>query len=111
MVAEPLVNNKNGSWTIRVREIGNHAGQLAQPPQPTYNNGEGLSIFTGKTIPSDYIKTMAQQGRMGRQLYAVILNTTGKQEFRPPTPIEFVKAINLQKRSLINYDYPGKDVE
>ena len=84
LVAEPRVlDAKKGTWTIAVREIGKGAGQLHQAPQPTYAAGSGISIFSGKTIPSDYIQVMAQQGEMGSSLYAVATKVTTKLEFRP----------------------------
>ena len=99
IVAEPLVDKEQGTWTIRVREIGKGAGQLRQPPMPTYDGGKGISVYTGRPFPDDYIKTIAQQGKMNWVLYAVILKTTGKQEFRPPTSTE-LRAIVMAEKEL-----------
>lgn len=86
VVAEPVnIDASTGNWTIRVREIGKRAGQLARPPAPTYSGGAGVSLFTGTPIPSDYIKAVAQQGRMGSVLYAVAIKAV-KLEFRPAAP-------------------------
>jgi len=52
-VAEPLVDEARGTWTIRIREIGDRAGQLRQPPQPTYGRGKGISLFTKAVIPAE----------------------------------------------------------
>ena len=84
LVAMPVVLDKDsGAWTIEVKEIGTGAGQLRHPPQPTYKGGRGISLFTGGPIPSDYIKAMAQQGKMGSVLYAVVLKTGTRRQFRP----------------------------
>ncbi|NWG32573.1 MAG: DUF1156 domain-containing protein, partial [Rhodocyclaceae bacterium] len=62
VVAEPLVNRARGTWTVQIREVGNMAGQLREPPRPTYSGGKGISLFTGNQIPADYIKAKAQAG-------------------------------------------------
>ncbi len=100
IVAAPVVlDQKNGQWTIRVREIGKGAGQLRQPPQPTYGRGKGVSLFTQAVIPADYIKAMAQQGKMGSVLYAIATKATRKLEFRPPDPID-LKVLEAAEREL-----------
>ena len=43
IVAEPIVDAKTGTWTVRIREVGKHAGQLKEPPLPTYGGGDGVS--------------------------------------------------------------------
>jgi adenine-specific DNA methylase len=99
IVAEPLVlDEAKGTWTIRVREIGKGAGQLRQPPQPTYGGGKGVSLFTKRVIPADYIKTMAQQGKMGSVLYAIATKAT-RLEFRPPEPTD-LKALEAAEKEL-----------
>ena len=87
LVAEPVILDASaGRWTIRVREIGNGAGQIATAPRRTYADGKGISLYSGSTISSDYIKAMAQAGRMGSALYAVAVKAPrGGLEFRPPT--------------------------
>lgn len=44
----------------------------------------GVSLFSGTAIPGDYVKAMAQAGRMKSVLYAVAEKGT-RMEFRPPT--------------------------
>jgi putative DNA methylase len=99
LAAEPIVNREQGIWTTRIRELGKGAGQLRKPPKPTYRGGKGISIYTEKVIPSDYIKNVAQQGKMGSALYAVALKTTGKTEFRPPNQLD-LRAIEAAEREL-----------
>ena len=100
VVAEPVVLDKDtGRWAVRVREIGSGAGQLRQPPQSTYGRGKGISLFTGTVIPPDYVKAMAQQGRMGSALYAVATKATRGLEFRPAEPVD-LDALDTAQREL-----------
>ena len=89
VVAEPTVLDKaRGKWTVRIRQLGSGAGQLRQPPPPTYARGKGVSLFTGCVIPEDYIKAKAQQGQLGSALYAVVLKRPTGLDFRPPEPAD-----------------------
>lgn len=101
IVAEPVILDKSkGEWIVRIRELGRGAGQLREPPQPTYGNGKGISLFSRDTvIPGDYIKAMAQQGKMGNVLYAVATKATTKLEFRPPEPTD-LKALRDAEEEL-----------
>lgn len=83
-VAMPLVDKENGTWSVIIREIGNGAGQLREPPKPTYSKGKGISLFTGRPIPAEYIKAMAQQAKMKSTLYALVLKTPQGLKFKPP---------------------------
>ena len=86
VVANPIVlDREEGRWTVEIRRVGKGAGELPHPPQPTYSGGRGWSLFTGTEIPSDYIKAVAQQGKMGNALYAIATKAT-KLDFRPPEP-------------------------
>ncbi len=88
LLAEPVVDTSHGRWHVRFVQGGNGAGQLPRAPHPTYVRGKGVSLFTDKQIDEDYLKTMAQQGKMGSQLYAVAVKTT-RLEFRPPSDEDF----------------------
>ena len=77
VVAEPVVDKEKGTWTVRIREVGKRAGQLREIPRPTYDNGKGVSIFTGYQIPADYIKAKAQAGEMNSALYAIAVKSKG----------------------------------
>ena len=98
VVAEPIVDKQRGTWKVRIREIGNRAGQLREPPQPTYNKGKGISLFTGHQIPADYIKAKAQAGEMRNELYAIAVKTPDLK-FIEPTP-EDLKALAAAEKEL-----------
>ena len=88
-MANPIVtDSNNGHWEVEIRYVGKSADQLGKPPSRTYSGGKGWSLFTGSEIPSDYIKAMAQQGRMDHVLYAVVTKPT-KLMFRAPEPADF----------------------
>jgi adenine-specific DNA methylase len=99
IVAEPVVDKKKGIWTVRIREIGKRAGQLAEPPRPTYGDGKGISLFTDRQIPADYIKAKAQMGEMKSALYAVAIKTPQGLKFQPPEP-EDIKALEEAEKEL-----------
>ena len=89
VVAEPIVDHSKGTWNVRIRELGRGAGQLQQPPKPTYSGGKGVSIFKERPISADYIKAMAQQGRMKSVLYAIAVKTPQGLKFQPPEKKDF----------------------
>ncbi len=84
VVAEPVVDKRAGTWTMRVREVGDARGQLRQAPAPSYKKGKGVSLFSGSVIPGEYIKAKAQAGEMGSRLYAVAVKTPRGLTFEPP---------------------------
>lgn len=63
---------------------------LRQAPAPTYyGRGKARSLFEPHSeMGSDYVKAMAQQGKMGYRLYAVATKAT-KLEFRVPVARDF----------------------
>jgi len=109
LVAMPVVTNRDqGRWTIEVKEVGRLAGQVPAPPKATYDRGAGLSLFSpafqrpgGSYIhlSADYLKAMAQQGRMGSHLYAVAIKTPTGIEFRPPDAAD-LRALEEAEREL-----------
>lgn len=102
VVAEPVVDKKAGTWTIRVREIGDGRGQLRQAPTPSYKKGKAVSLFSGNVIPSEYIKAKALAGEMGSQLYAVAVKTPQGLTFEPPTEADLA-AIEAANRELAKH--------
>lgn len=85
VVAEPQIDHEKGTWHVRIRELGHGAGQLRNPPRPTYSDGKGISLFTNRPIPADYIKVKAQQGQMRSTLYAVVIkDIQGHTAFQAP---------------------------
>lgn len=100
VVAEPAADKKKGTWTIRVRKMGRGAGELREPPAPTYDDGKGVSLFTNRQIPADYIKAKAQAGEMGRALYAVAVKTTKGLEFHPAGDADIAALAAAEKELL-----------
>lgn len=99
VVAEPIVDKSKGTWKVRIREVGDGAGQLARPPASTYSDGKGVSLFTERQISADYIKAKAQAGEMGSALYAVAVKTPQGLRFQPPEPAD-LKAIEEAEEEL-----------
>lgn len=99
IVAEPIVNHEKGTWNVSIKELGHGAGQLHQPPKPTYSNGKGVSIFTERPISADYIKAMAQQGRMKSILYAIALKTPQGLKFQQPEKTD-LDALEIARKKL-----------
>jgi putative DNA methylase len=96
VVAEPIVDKQRGTWKVRIREVGTGAGQIREAPQPTYNKGKGVSLFTGRPIPADYIKAKAQAGEMRNELYAIAVKTPDLK-FVEPTAEDFKALADAEK--------------
>jgi adenine-specific DNA methylase len=99
VTAIPIVDKRKGTWSIEVKTVGPGRDQVKQTPTPTYKGGKGVSLFTELQIPADYIKTMAQQGRMGDRLYAVVVKTPQGLIFEEPTKVD-LKALTEAKDEL-----------
>lgn len=84
IVAVPKVDKAKGTWVCDMKVVGGGAGQVKDAPKPTYSDGKGVSLFTGNQIPAEYVKAMAQQGRMKVALYAVAVKTPQGLKFLPP---------------------------
>ncbi len=95
VVARPVADKKQGTWQVKITTLPKDA----HPPQPTYDNGKGVSLFTNLQIPADYIKGKAQQGQMRSALYAVALKKGPELWFEPPTA-EDLKALEQAEREL-----------
>ena len=88
VAAKPIVDKSTGSWTIEVRTVGAGPGALVAPPLRSYAKGKGISLFTGESIPAEWIKAKALAGQMGSALYAVALKTPQGLKFRPAQPAD-----------------------
>jgi len=100
VVAVPHTDEEKGTWGVTIKPVGRGAGQVKEVPKPTYGDGKGISLFKGTKIEADYIKAMAQQGKMKSTLYAVAYKTTRGLEFRPPEKVD-LDAIATAERELI----------
>ena len=98
VVAVPVVNKAAGTWTTKVCKVGVGPDAASTAPPRSYSKGKGISLFTGESISSDWIKVQAQQGNMDSALYAVALKTPQGLKFRPPLPsdIEALQAAEAQ---------------
>lgn len=99
LVARPHVDKKKGTWWVDMVKIGRGAGQLNDPPRPTYAKGKGVSLFTDHQIDPDWIKAKAQNGEMRNDLYAVALKTAQGLSFQPPA-LEDLKAVAAAEKEL-----------
>lgn len=99
LYAVPIVDKERGTWRARIQRFGHGAGEAARAPIPTYDDGKGISLFTGLQIPSEYIKAKAQAGEMRSALYAVALKTPQGLEFRPPEAAD-LRALEEAEREL-----------
>jgi adenine-specific DNA methylase len=78
---------------------GATACRKVDPDKGTVKRGTGVSPWTGDTIDGDYIKSVAQAGRMGQQLYAVGIKKAGDFSFRGPTEADNAH-VELAEREL-----------
>lgn len=95
--AEPVVDKKAGTWSIRFVE-STKAGKGAEPPRPTYNDGKGISVFTDLQISPDYINAKAQAGEMRFVLYAVAVNTPSGRVFHRPSDADITALAAAERR-------------
>ena len=74
------------------------------PSVGTVRRGTGRSPWTGATIPGDHIKTEAQAGRMGSQMYAVAVKTGRKLQFRVPDQAN-LEAVQMAEEQLARVEH------
>jgi adenine-specific DNA methylase len=84
---------------VRFEIVRGRAASAAHPERGTVAGGKAVSPWTGEAIPEDYIKTEAQAGRMGAQLYAVAIQTSKGKDFRLPTE-EDLQAVRRAEQEL-----------
>jgi adenine-specific DNA methylase len=58
------------------------------PDRGTVAGGDAISPWDGLAIDGDYIRSEAQAGRLGSELYAVAIRTPQGRGFRAPTPTD-----------------------
>ena len=99
--AEPMVDKKAGSWTVRIVDNREQNARGRTPPIPTYNDGKGISLFSGQQIPDDWIRAKALAGEMRSALYAVAIKPKNFK-FEPPTESDF-RALVKSEKELAKY--------
>jgi putative DNA methylase len=58
------------------------------PSRGTFSGGDATCPWDGLAIDGDYIKTEARAGRMGSDLYAVVIRASKGRQFRAPTDLD-----------------------
>ncbi|MGA2585469.1 MAG: DUF1156 domain-containing protein [Candidatus Aminicenantales bacterium] len=81
--AEPIVDKKAGTWSVRIVDNRDQRARGKTPPAPTYGDGKGISLFSGQQIADTWIKAQAQAGKMKCALYAVAVKAKGLTFDRP----------------------------
>ncbi|MCX7623927.1 MAG: DUF1156 domain-containing protein [Thermomicrobium sp.] len=79
-------------WLACRFEIVRGAEAASVAERGTVRRGVAVSPWTGEVVDDDYIKREAQAGRMGQQLYAVVVKTPHGVDFRPPTEADLAAA-------------------
>ena len=87
------------------------------PSIGTVNRGVARSPWTGTTIPGDYIKAEAQAGRMGSQMYAIVVKKGRKLECRSPDQVDLAavrssedRMVQLSPKWLLDDLLPGEAI-
>lgn len=111
IVACPRVNKATGTWSTEVKVVGKMAGEVSTPPQANYSGGQGISLFSGRPISSEWIKQKAQAGEMRGALYAVAFRTTGSVQFRAATPADLEALAEAENRlSSVRLDWERRNI-
>jgi adenine-specific DNA methylase len=84
IAVQVISNSQSDKCSFQIVQ-GKTACSKANPDKGTVKKGTGLSPWTGEAIDGDYIKSEAQAGRMGQQLYAVWVKGNKELPFRAPT--------------------------
>jgi putative DNA methylase len=91
--AFPTVDKMKGTWSVDIRQL--KRGE--QPPAPTFKKGNGRSLFSVDPLTSDYVKSMAERGKLGYQMYAVVYRGDSGIEFEVPTAAHAEAELNATK--------------
>jgi adenine-specific DNA methylase len=89
---------------------GRDACARAKPDDGSVKRGTAISPWTGEAISGEYIKTEAQAGRMGDQLYAVGVKRARELDWRPPSPEDeaaYERAVKKCKDNMAKWEAQG----
>jgi len=77
---EPII--KNGDYKFEVRMES--AGDVGSPPKGTASKSGARCIVSGSAIPLDYVREQARLGRMGKELLALVVQTSKGKIYLSP---------------------------
>lgn len=87
-------------WEMCTFEIVHGKSAIkSNPDEGTISRGTAISPWSGDTIDGDYIKAEAQAGKMGQQIYALVVQNYKGKDFRAPSE-EDLKGIILAEKEL-----------
>ncbi|MFE0551896.1 DUF1156 domain-containing protein, partial [Streptomyces pilosus] len=101
------VDKESGRFHVNIVH-GVEAKEWGQ--KSTYKGGTGTSIWTGEPFSGAYIRTVAQEGRMGQILLAVVHTNSGGRgrAFRPATEAD-IAAVESAESELAR-KFPGWEI-
>lgn len=97
LAVDPIFSPKASEARFRIVE-GREACRRVNPDKGTVRRGDGISPWAhDQAVDGDYIKTEAQAGRMGQQLYAIGLKQVGGFAFRAPNEDDVAAAQRAER--------------
>ena len=98
---EPVVDHGTKTITYEIREGGS-------PPDGNVNRQGATCIVTGAAMPFAYVRSEAQQGKMGSQLMAVVAEGSGGRAYVAPAAGDHISAPDSDGPVGSIFDWPGR---